>query len=77
MTSRHRPAAAAHADSQCRKEQAESKPPKSFRLLFQLIKQAIPEPGKPRQQADAPLTMPMEKMNNAENRSGIGIRSRQ
>ena len=37
-----------------RKEQAESKPPKSFRLLFQLIKQAIPEPGKPRQQsADA------------------------
>jgi ribosome-associated protein len=35
-----------------RKEQAESKPPKSFRLLFQLIKQAIPEPGKPRQQAD-------------------------
>ncbi|WP_199102402.1 ribosome biogenesis factor YjgA [Aquitalea sp. ASV11] len=34
-----------------RKEQAESKPPKSFRLLFQLIKQAIPEPGKPRQQS--------------------------
>ena len=37
-----------------RKEQAESKPPKSFRLLFQLIKQAIPEPGKPRQHMDTP-----------------------
>ncbi|WP_293765394.1 ribosome biogenesis factor YjgA [uncultured Aquitalea sp.] len=31
-----------------RKEQQDSKPPKSFRLLYQLIKEVIPEPGKPR-----------------------------
>ncbi|HJV06927.1 MAG TPA: ribosome biogenesis factor YjgA [Chromobacteriaceae bacterium] len=31
-----------------RKEQQESKPPKSFRLLYQAIKDLIPEPGAPR-----------------------------
>ena len=30
-----------------RKEQQDNKPPKSFRLLFQALKEIIPEPGKP------------------------------
>jgi ribosome-associated protein len=33
---------------QARKEKQDNKTPKSFRLLYQLIKEQIPEPGKPR-----------------------------
>ncbi|OWY40677.1 hypothetical protein CEK28_02390 [Xenophilus sp. AP218F] len=35
-----------------RKEKQDNKPPKSFRLLYQFIKDQIPEPGKPRKAAD-------------------------
>ncbi|BBH13701.1 ribosome biogenesis factor YjgA [Chromobacterium haemolyticum] len=31
-----------------RKEKQDNKPPKSFRLLYQAVKDVIPEPGKPR-----------------------------
>lgn len=34
-----------------KKEQLENKPPKSFRQLYQLVKEMIPEPGKPRHEA--------------------------
>ncbi|QEL55923.1 ribosome biogenesis factor YjgA [Chromobacterium paludis] len=33
---------------QSRKEKQDNKPPKAFRQLYQLIKEQIPEPGKPR-----------------------------
>ncbi|WP_420912618.1 hypothetical protein [Chromobacterium sphagni] len=33
---------------QSRKEKQDNKPPKSYRQLYQLIKEQIPEPGKPR-----------------------------